>query len=195
MSVTIYRVDAVQGWLAFARRAVCTVRQTGRPRRSEDERAACAAREVALAACGMQRGPVAFSVSHTEGSAAVLAGTATEMFGVDLIRFARVTPRHSRAILSRDDAEAFGTMPTWYRDALAWALKEAAAKATGAPQQYFPDRIHLIAGPFPGALRVRIVSETPIMLSAAWFVSGGLLCALVATRMPRVLIPCCAITS
>lgn len=182
MSVAIYRVDAVNGWLAFASNAACAVRQTGRTRRREDEQAARAAWDVALAACGMQQcGPVACSISHTEGSAVVLAGTATGMFGVDLVRFARVTPRHSRAILSPDDSEAFGTMPLRYRDALAWALKEAGAKATGAPQQYFPDGVHLIAGPLAGGLRVRILSESPIMLGAAWFVSGSLLCALVAS--------------
>jgi hypothetical protein len=181
MSVAIYRVDAVNGWLAFASSAACAVRQAGRPRRREDERAARAARDVALAACGTQCGPVACSVSHTEGSAVVLAGTATGMFGVDLVRFARVTPRHSRAILSPDDSEAFGTMPIRYRDALAWALKEAGAKATGAPQQYFPDGVHLIVDPLAGGLRVRILSERPIMLGAAWFVSGSLLCALVAS--------------
>lgn len=150
-----------------------------------DERAARVARMAALAACGSPSGQLSLSVSHTEGSAAVLAGAAEHVFGVDLVRVERVTPRHSRAILTAGDAEAYGTLPSAYRDALAWALKEAAAKASGAAQHFFPGGVRLITDPLTGWLGVRLTDATPITLKAAWFVSGDLLCAVVSEAPPR----------
>lgn len=180
MSVTIYGIDAIDGWLALASHAGHAIRRAGRQRRMADERAAWVARMAALAACGSRSGQLSLSVSHTEGSAAVLAGAANHVFGIDLVRIERVSPRHSRAILTPGDAAAFGTLPAPYRDALAWALKEAAAKASGAAQHYFPGGVRLTMDALTGRLGVRLASATAVTLNAAWFVSGDLLCAIVS---------------
>ncbi|MBK5187726.1 MAG: 4'-phosphopantetheinyl transferase superfamily protein [Gemmatimonadaceae bacterium] len=184
----VQRYDAIAGWLALILNPDCDTRPSGRDRREADERAAHRARVVALASLGL-RGRQAFvSISHTEGSAAALAGVGERLFGVDLVRISRVAPRHSRAILSHSDRVAFGAMPPHCRDALAWALKEAAAKATGAAQHLFPDKVELSVNPRTRHLRVRIADSLRTTFSTDWFVLGDLMCATVFSTAPARLL-------
>jgi phosphopantetheinyl transferase (holo-ACP synthase) len=57
--------------------------------------------------------------------------------GVDLVAVQRITLRHARAIL---DLREWNALPvgSGMRPALAWGLKEAAAKAMGDPGRCFP---------------------------------------------------------
>jgi phosphopantetheinyl transferase (holo-ACP synthase) len=57
--------------------------------------------------------------------------------GVDLVAVERITLRHARAIL---DPREWHALPvgSGMRPALAWGLKEAAAKALGHPGRCFP---------------------------------------------------------
>ena len=177
----VQRYDAVDGWLVLVSNADGGTRLAGRARREADERAAQRARVAALASWGPRAERASISIAHTEGSAAALAGAGDRMFGVDLVRISRVAPRHSRAILSHSDRDAFGAMPPRYRDALAWALKEAAAKATGAAQHFFPHGVRLMTDPLSRRLRVRLANSLGLTFDAKWFVLGDLLCATVVS--------------
>jgi len=177
----VQRYDAIDGWLVVVSTADGATRLAGRARRVADERASHRARVAALASLALRARQASISISHTEGSAAALAGVAKRMFGVDLVRISRIAPRHSRAILSHSDRYAYGAMPPRYRDALAWALKEAAAKATGTAQHFFPDRVQLIANPLTRRLRVRLADSLRMTFDANWFVLGDLLCATVVS--------------
>lgn len=177
----VQRYDAVDGWLVLVSAADGATQLAGRARREADERAARRARVAALASLGPRARQASISISHTAASAAALAGVGERMFGVDLVRISRIAPRHSRAILSHSDRYAYGAMPPRYRDALAWALKEAAAKATGAAQHFFPDRVQLMTDPFTRRLRVRLADSLRMTFDANWFVLGDLLCASVVS--------------
>jgi phosphopantetheinyl transferase (holo-ACP synthase) len=185
----VQRYDAVDGWLVVVSTADGVTRLAGRARRKADERAAHRARVAALASLGPRARQASISISHTEGSAAALAGVGERMFGVDLVRISRLAPRHSRAILSPSDRDAYDAMPPRYRDALTWALKEAAAKATGAAQHFFPDRVQLMANPRTPRLRVGLADSLHTIFDADWFLVGNLLCATVvsAARSPALL--------
>jgi phosphopantetheinyl transferase (holo-ACP synthase) len=183
----VQRFDAVEGWLALVSTIDGATRLTGRVRREADERAAHRARVAALASLGPRARQASISISHTEGSAAALAGVGAGMFGIDLVRISRVAPRHSRAILSHSDRYAFAALPPRYRDALAWALKEAAAKATGAAQHFFPDRVQLMANPLTRRIRVRLADSLRLTFDAHWFILGDLLCATVVSARSSAL--------
>jgi hypothetical protein len=65
--------------------------------------------------------------------------------GLDLVEVDRVRRRHAEAILSGEEWEMLAPFAA-ARPALAWALKEAAAKAAGDPLRCFPDGIRIAAG-------------------------------------------------
>ena len=177
----VQRYDAVDGWLVLVLNADGATPLAGRARRQADERAAYRARVAALASWGLRAFQASISISHTEGSAAALVGVRERTFGVDLVRISRVAPKHSRAILTHSDRDAFAVMPRQYRDALAWALKEAAAKATGAAQHFFPDGVQLMTDPLTRRLRVRLADSLRTTFDTNWFVLGDLLCATVVS--------------
>lgn len=177
----VQRYDAIDGWLVLVLNADRQAPLLGRSRRRADERAAYRARVAALSSLGLRALQASISTSHTEGSAAALVGICDRTFGVDLVRISRVAPKHSRAILTHSDRDAFGTMPRQYRDALAWALKEAAAKTTGAAQRFFPDSVQLMTDPLTRRLCVRLADSLGTTFDANWFALGDLLCATVVS--------------
>jgi 4'-phosphopantetheinyl transferase superfamily protein len=148
----------------------------GRERRLADEAAAAIARRWALVFALPSDGPRSISVSHTEGSAAVLACAGSRMIGVDLVMVERVTRRHAHAILSRDDWSALASVPRALRAPVAWALKEATAKATGAAGKHFPNGIRLLAN---GARRSPSAHCGNHSFQGDWFVVGQFICATV----------------
>jgi phosphopantetheinyl transferase (holo-ACP synthase) len=154
----------------------------GRARRLSDERAGARARRLALAACGVAAAHARVSVSHTEGSAAVLAGAGERMIGVDLVMVARVTARHAGAILTPRDWTALEAIPPPLRRAVGWALKEAAAKATGAAQHYFPTGIRLLADGASGLPCAQLADDTLTTFDSDWLTLGGFLCAVVRAQ-------------
>jgi phosphopantetheinyl transferase (holo-ACP synthase) len=173
----LMRRNGGDGWLALVLRDAGQPLHRGRARREADERAAARARRIALAACGTTVGRATISVSHTEGSAAALVGR--QLLGVDLVRMSRVTPRHARAILTAADWSALDAIPGPCRAALGWALKEAAAKATGVAQHFFPTRVGLVRDPCSGSLRARLAGPARTSFDTDWMVLGELLCATV----------------
>lgn len=94
--------------------------------------------------------------------------------GVDLVPIDRVGERHAAGIVTPAEWAALERYAA-IRPALAWALKEAAAKATGEPLRHFPDllRIELESC----SLVVRVVAEPEVCFVADWVRYGQLLCA------------------
>jgi phosphopantetheinyl transferase (holo-ACP synthase) len=154
----------------------------GRARRLEDERAGARARRLALAACGAASAHAHTSVSHTEGSAAALAGASDRMIGVDLVLVARVTARHADAILTPLDWTALESIPTPLKLAAGWALKEAAAKATGVAQHYFPTGVRLLAEGSSGLPYAQLSDDARTTFDGDWITCGGFLCAVVRAQ-------------
>lgn len=184
MQLIVLRADAIDGWLVLAMRESKIPLPYGRSRRTADQGAARLARAYAIAACGPGVRPVAVSIAHTEGSAAALAGTASARFGVDLVRLARITPRHGRAIGSPRDRNALEQTPPHCRDALTWALKEATAKATGAAQSYFPTGVRLFVAGDARSIGTQVDDSVGTTFTSSWFMVGEMLCAMVVSTTP-----------
>jgi phosphopantetheinyl transferase len=115
----------------------------------------------------------AVSRSHTLGLGAAIVAPAGHRLGVDLVAVARVDERHARAVL-RDQEWALLAFAGGVRPALAWALKEAAAKASGEAMRWFPHGI-VVRGAAEG-LYVRAV-EDGMPLRAGWKIFGNYACA------------------
>lgn len=149
---------------------------TGSRRRSADRRGALRALAGALAALppGFAE-DLAVSLSHSEGVGVALVAACGRRIGVDVVRIARVGERHARAILTtRERARLRGD--EHFPPAAAWALKEAAAKATGAPASHFPDRL-LIRSADPRASVVQVLGPRRRELVGGWSARAGFLCA------------------
>jgi 4'-phosphopantetheinyl transferase EntD len=123
----------------------------------------------------------AYSISHTGGRGAAIVGRPDDCLGIDLVRLARVNARHACAILSAGEWRTLGPYDAALRPALAWALKEAGAKATGAPARWFPDGMRIQRSD-AGGLEVSLVADPSLTFDVHWRVDGPLLCAWVVRR-------------
>jgi hypothetical protein len=173
-------------WLGTANYAGSDVLRGAALRRT-DVRAGRAALAVALAAARERTdelGGYAYSISHTGGRGAAVVGPLGDCLGIDLVPLTRVAPRHAVAILSKGEWEALGQYDAALRPALAWALKEAAAKATGAPARWFPDGLRIERSD-SSHLAVSLTADPTLMFDADWRVDGQLLCAWVVRRHTR----------
>jgi phosphopantetheinyl transferase len=103
-----------------------------------------------------------------------IVAPAGERVGVDVVAMERVSQRHARAVLSDDEWEALAPYAA-VRPPLAWALKEAAAKAAGDPLRCFPDGLEI--EPRPGGLRVRRSGPEQGEFEAGWETLGPFLYA------------------
>lgn len=169
-------------WLGFARcRSVAGVSARGK-RWSCDREAADRAVAAVLEASGYRRDACATSRSHTRGVGAAVAAPSGVRVGVDLVEVDRVGRRHAEAILSREEWEALAPYAP-VRPALAWALKEAAAKAAGHPLRCFPHGLRIDAE--PGGLTLTALESETLEFAAGWGLFDGLLYAWVR-GMPRL---------
>jgi hypothetical protein len=100
---------------------------------------------------------------------------------VDLVALDRIGHRHAEVVVDGAEWEALAGQGT-IRAALAWALKEAAAKATGAPSRCFPRGLR-IARWGPG-LQVRRTERPRQVFAAGWTRWKGYLCAWVWELAP-----------
>lgn len=144
---------------------------------------AAAARAESVARLALRLAPEAGSASraHTDGIGAALVAPATVRLGVDLVRSDRVRWRHSAGILRRQEWDAVAPYgPACH--ALGWALKEAAAKASGNPLRYFPEGLVIEA--VPGGLAVRLLGMPTRPLATGWLGFGDLVCAWVLPAAP-----------
>jgi len=158
--LTVYRPPAV-------------VRLHGPARRQADRGAAERAWNLAAAAAGLSPQNAAGSRAHTEGSGAALVGPAGTKMGVDLVAVKRVTPRHAQAMLDAqewDAVEGLGGIAA----ALAWGLKEAAAKAFGDPGRRFPAGLRIASG--TNGFTVATQEEPSSCVLGRWELIGSLLC-------------------
>jgi hypothetical protein len=154
----------------------------GRDRRIADRRAARVARTLALRAAGLPRGAAALSLAHSAGGGAAAVAPRVRPVGVDLIPLARVGERHARAILDAEEyALLFGRRPA-VAPALAWALKEATAKATGVQSSCFPLGVRVRGCSEPGGMApdvavVEVSGASGGVFLAGWVVENDFLCA------------------
>jgi hypothetical protein len=123
-----------------------------------------------VAASGLAAPGYAVSRSHTQGRGAALVAPTGVRLGVDLVLPDRVSERHATAILCRAEWEALASEGA-LRPALAWGLKEAAAKATGEPARDFPGGVRIERG----AVGI-VVRGAGRCLTAGWLRLGGVLC-------------------
>ncbi len=130
----------------------------------------------------------AYSISHTGGRGAAIVGRPDDCLGIDLVRLARVSARHAFAILSAGEWGALGPYDAALRPALVWALKEAAAKATGAPARWFPDGLRIQRSE-SGRLEVSVVADPTLTFDVDWRVDGPLLCTWVVRRCTNIAQP------
>jgi hypothetical protein len=93
---------------------------------------------------------------------------------VDLVETARVSSRHAHAVLNGEEWELLAPY-AGIRPALAWALKEASAKASGDPLRCFPHGLRILA--YPTGLYVRLVAGGSQGFIAGWGLFGGFLYA------------------
>jgi phosphopantetheinyl transferase len=119
--------------------------------------------------------PRAFSLSHSGGAGAALLSREKLCLGVDVIPGSRVLPRHAAAVLSDGERAALGDL--WHKaPALIWALKEAAAKATGEPGRFFPTGLRINrAG--ERSLSIETLEHKPRRFLSNWILSGPFLVA------------------
>jgi phosphopantetheinyl transferase (holo-ACP synthase) len=95
---------------------------------------------------------------------------------VDLVVIDRVGTRHADALLDEAERcvlERYGKL----RPALAWALKEAGAKASGDPMRRFPDGLGIEMSGVG-----LIVRAGGMSLAARWEMFGEFLCGWVWTE-------------
>ena len=161
-------------WIGFARceSAGTTPRAPGR-RWPLDRQAANRAVAMVVAASGFHAGCTT-SRSHTRGVAAAVAAPAGVRVGVDLVETERVGSRHAHAVLNGDEWETLAPY-AGVRPALAWALKEASAKASGDPLRCFPHGLRIQA--CPTGLYVRLVAGASQEFIAGWGLFGRFLYA------------------
>ncbi len=95
------------------------------------------------------------------------------MLGVDLVSTSRVTQRHARAILEQHEWEAL-PVPVAIRGGLGWGLKEAAAKALGAPVRHFPAGLTITCT--LNQVQVMARDEPHPSMEGHWKEIGSLLC-------------------
>jgi phosphopantetheinyl transferase len=161
-------------WLGFAR---CSPRSgasaTGQ-RWSRDREAGDRAVTAVLEASGYRRDACAMSRSHSRGVAAAVAAPSGERVGVDLVAVDRVRPRHAEAILSGEEWEALAPVAE-LRPALAWALKEAAAKAAGDPMGCFPHGLRIAAD--ARRLNLAAIEFGALKFAVGWGLFDGFLYA------------------
>ncbi len=152
-------------WLGMFQpeRLVCP---RGHARRLADRAAAARALTAGLKASSLRASLAAFSLSHTEGVGAALVGPRSLGLGVDVVRVQRVSRRHAWAILIPSEWQALRGCPR-IRPALAWALKEAAAKATGEPALHFPSALRIVRST-GDRLEVRVLCTPPLVFHGGW---------------------------
>ena len=141
-----------------------------RQRRIVDQRAAASAERVARRASGLGVTDCTISRSHTQGVGAAAVGPSGVRLGVDLVSIHRVGERHAASILCPAEWAALESESA-IRPALAWAIKEAAAKATRNPHRWFPDGLMIERG--PGAI---VVWAAECRFLVDWIRFGSLLC-------------------
>jgi phosphopantetheinyl transferase (holo-ACP synthase) len=139
------------------------------------ERAACRASQFAV------DGRVS-SRAHTEGVGVSIVGPRGTRVGVDVLRLARVHARHARAILRPSEWRTLEAHKR-IRPALAWALKEAAAKATGEPERCFPDGLRIVR--LGQVVKSRSRAAPPQLFVTGWLEWESLLVAWVYGARPR----------
>lgn len=150
-------------------------------RLSLDRAMADRAESAAVRALGRTRAGCAVSRSHTGGVAAALAAPLPARVGVDVVGLGRISRRHLFAITGWDERQnlaGYGAMA----GAVAWALKEAAAKATGDPVRWFPGGLRIV--PVRAGLGVRWTGGPGRVFPAGWMRWGDLLCAWVWALEP-----------
>jgi len=161
-------------WLGFAR---CT-RADGGPSPGQrwrlDREAADRAVAAVVAASGFRRDACATSRSHTLGVAVAVAAPAGVRVGVDLVKVDRVGRRHAEVLINGDEWKTLESYAS-VRPALAWAMKEAAAKAAGDPLRCFPHGLRIEVG--SAGLMVRQVAGGRRGFVADWGLFGGFLYA------------------
>ena len=138
-----------------------------------DREAADRAVAAVVTASGLGRDACTISRSHTLGVAVAVAAPAGVRVGVDLVAVERVNPRHARAVVADGEWKTLNAYAS-VRPALAWATKEAAAKATGEPLGCFPHGLSIEAG--PSGLIVREAGGGR-GFTADWGLVGGFLYA------------------
>lgn len=138
-----------------------------------DRKASEMAQREAVAASGRRAEELMVSRTHTCGVGAALVGPAPMRLGVDLVRAAHVRERHLDGIVTGRES---GALRRYGRvgPALAWGLKEAAAKASGDPRRCFPFGLRIEQG--PSGLVVRNLSEGGACYGTGWLFVGALLC-------------------
>jgi len=100
----------------------------------------------------------------------VAVGPSGVRLGVDLVSINRVGERHAASILCPAEWAALESESA-IRPALAWAIKEAAAKATGDPHRCFPDGLMIERE--PGGI---VVWAAECRFLVGWRRFGSLLC-------------------
>ncbi|HEY8256164.1 MAG TPA: 4'-phosphopantetheinyl transferase superfamily protein [Gemmatimonadales bacterium] len=161
-------------WLGIAGTFVPRARVPARLRLKLDRVAADRALAEVEDASGRRAASAVTSRSHTCGVGAALLAPAGARVGVDLVTVERVGERHARAVLSDGEWMALSRY-TELRPSLAWALKEAAAKAGGDPHRSFPGELQIEAG--PDRLRVRRSGSNDGEFVAGWGTIGPFLYA------------------
>jgi 4'-phosphopantetheinyl transferase EntD len=172
--MTECRLVAPEVWLGLAERAPETAATERRSGWAADREAAARAVAAVLQASGLPRGACATSRSHTRGLAVAVAAPAGVRVGVDLVEVARVGRRHAEAILSGEEWGALAPYAA-VRPALAWALKEAAAKAWGDPSRCFPSGLRITAT--AGGLGVEVLGSGMPGFTSGWGLLDGYLYA------------------
>lgn len=89
--------------------------------------------------------------------------------GVDLVAIDRMRPRHAEVVSSEVEWETLAPYAR-VRPALGWAVKEAAAKATGDPLSCFPGGLEIRQS--RGGLTVRRLGPDGREFTAGWGTLG-----------------------
>jgi hypothetical protein len=169
-------------WLGLARPLPSRPGTAGSRFRLDRVASAMAERE-AIAASGRRANELAVSRAHSCGVGTAIVSPARLRLGMDLVRVNRVTARHLAGILTGAESGAlrrFGSLGP----ALAWGLKEAAAKASGDPRRWFPHGLWIEER--PTGLVVRIAQDPSTCFGAGWVRFGGFLCVWVRELPQRV---------
>ena len=172
--MTPCRQVAPDVWLGFAWCSGEFAALAPESRWAADREAADRAVAAVLEASGLGPDASATCRSHTRGLAAAVAAPAGIAVGVDLVEISRVGPRHADAILSGEEWSVLSPCAA-VRPALAWALKEAAAKACGDPLHRFPLGLRIAAG--SGGIVVEVRGSGSPAFTTGWGVLDGVLFA------------------
>jgi phosphopantetheinyl transferase (holo-ACP synthase) len=146
----------------------------GRARRLADRRAGRVARLLALRAAGLARPAATVSSAHSAGAGAAVAAPRHVSVGIDVIPIGRLEKRHAQAVLSARELRLLDAIPPALVPALAWTLKEAAAKATAHPALYFPAGLRIRDANACSAT-IELVETPDVAFTAKWFVSEAFL--------------------